>query len=403
MRGVLHPIPALARVAAIAAAALTITGSAAAAPTSELEPNDTIFQYTGPVAIDGAVGGMATANDLDVFLIRLRPQRQVKLTYENTNGCAGRSSLNYSLLTPTGTDLEAPNGSSDFYTSSTKAYTITTPGVFGGVSQEYYLRFWADASQAVGCQYRFTVSGAAGEATDAIDATPPLTYPMVETSEPNDLDAQATGPMAADTLYAGTIDTSNDLDLLYVPIKAGTAPTFELQSASGGVDGEIFVRGERYSKTSLSTDYQPLDTETLAVASADTTYLVSISGAVGAKWRLRVTPPLAIGTTPAPPPTVVPPVVTPPQFISRQISISRAGGRYRGRVTGAKSSCTSGVTVTLRRKGKKQSYGSATTRQDGSWTINRSAVRGKAYARVEYEERNGFACGADDSKTIKRK
>ncbi len=379
---------------------------AAAAPTPEAEPNDSIFQYSGPVGIDGARGTLGTANDLDVFLVRLRPQRQVKITYAIVNrpACTGYSAVNFSLRTPTDVGINAPYGSDDFYSSSVETFTITTPGVFGGPSQDFYLRFWASGTTAVGCQYQFTVAGAAGEATDAIDPTPPQTYPVIETPEPNDIDAQAIGPLAADTLYAGTIETDNDIDLLYVPIKAGTAPTFELQSTGGGVDASIAVRGSTSSREYLSTDDQSLDSETLAVSSTDTTYLVRLDGTTGAKWRLRVTPPLAVGFTPAPPPPPPTPVepVEPP-YVGRQVSLSRTSGRYRGRVTSKQSACNAGVRVTLRRRGKKQTYGTTTTRNDGSWTISRRTLPGKVYASVDYEERSGFACGSDTSRVLKRR
>jgi hypothetical protein len=387
------------------AGAAAVPCTAAAAPTLESEPNDTVFQRTGPISTEGAEGSIATANDLDTFLVRLRPQRQVKVTYSilNRPACTASSSLAYSLRTPSGSSIDAPSGS-DYLGSSQSSYSypITTPGVFGGPSQDYLLRFSASGTAAVGCRYRFTVTGSAGEATDAIDPSPLPTYPIVTVAEPNDLDAQATGPMQADTVYAGALETSNDADLLFVPIKGGTAPTFELTADGGDVYTRITERGGERSTVSLDVDRGNTDSATPAAASADLVYLVTITGDTGASWRLRVTPPLAVGVTAIAPPAAPQEQVFTP--IARQVSLSRTAGRYRGRITSSAATCNRNVKVTLRRTARPgRSYGSARTRSDGSWTIRRASIPGKVYAEVAAERIGAFDCAADTSRILRRR
>lgn len=380
-----------------------LSASAAdAAPTVESEPNDTVFQRTGPVGTDGAEGTIATANDLDIFLVRLRPQRQIKVTYAilNRPACTASYDLDYSLRTPSGESIGAPSGTDYLSTSqSSFTYSITTPGIFGGPSQDYLLRFRADGSAAVGCRYRVSITGSAGEATDAIDSTASPEFPLAVASEPNDVDAQATGPMQADTSYSGAIETSNDIDLLYVPIRGGTAPTFELTVDGGDVGGSISNRGTSSSIATLQADRGTSTTASPAATAEDRTLLVRLTGDTGATWRLRVTPPLAVGVTPLPPAPVV-------SFTSvgRQVSISRSGGRYRGRVTSSVARCNQNVLVTLRRTSRLgRSYGTARTRGDGSWTLRRGSIPGKVFAELSAERIETYDCSADTSRTLRRR
>lgn len=391
-----------------AAGALLVTTAtqAAAAPTTETEPNDSIFQSSSPIDAAGAAGVLGTASDRDVFLVRLRPQRQVKITYEALSFCGSVHNTNFSLLTPSGDSIGAPEHKDDFQISpvivdysAKKSFTVTTPGTFGASVRDYYLTFWASSDGAVGCKYTFSVTGPQGEATDAIDSSPRATYPLVPVPEPNDLDGQAVGPLAADTFYTGQIETTNDRDVMYVPVKAGASPTFELESAVTETEGVIAVRGQTHG-SSLEAPADRLHAVTMTPASKDVVYSVSLWGRTGALWRLRVSPPEALGTTVGPTDSGQTPGVL--RRIRRQVSIARASGRYRGRVTASESTCTAGARVTLHRQGKSKTYGAATTRGDGSWTVKRSRIRGKVYAKVGVETREQLSCRADRSRTLRR-
>jgi hypothetical protein len=95
---------------------------------------------------------------------------------------------------------------------------------------------------------------------------------------------------------------------------------------------------------------------------------------------------------------VPPPVVVPPTPVARTISISRVNGRYRGRISASDRACVRSVKVELRRKSTgAKSYGSATSRSDGSWTISRRKVKGKVYAAVAGAPLGGLLCSGASS------
>ena len=64
--------------------------------------------------------------------------------------------------------------------------------------QTLHLTFFADGEEAAGCSYRFTVTDSGGHATDAIDPTPVPDFPDVTVPEPDDIAAQAFGPLTGD-------------------------------------------------------------------------------------------------------------------------------------------------------------------------------------------------------------
>ncbi len=394
---------------ALADAAPTNAPSGRAAAVAENEPNDSIFQISGVVPVDGVRGALQTSSDVDTFALRLRPQRQVTLNYTLGSGCGDASGIRFSLRTPGGDSIGAPAYTSSFSglgsAGGVRSYSITTPGVFGGPSTDYWLRFFADGASAVGCTYQFSVTAAGGGTTDAIDPTPTTQLPLVVTAEPNDLDAQAIGPLSGDTQYQGGIETANDVDALWVPVKAGTAVTLTLSAANGEAVARLYDRTAGSSKgasSSFSAESGEAQSSTPSAATADVSYLVRITGDTGATWRLVATPASSIGVSPPPPPTPAP-TPAPLQAVSRSLSIARVGGRYRGRVFARQSECYSNVVVSIRRRGKSAIYATTTSRSDGSWTVARRALPGKVYAQVNAQTVSAFACGAASSGSLRRR
>ena len=138
-------------------------------------------------------------------------------------------------------------------------------------------------------------------------------------------------------------------------------------------------------------------------------HLVSrdLIGDTGALWRLRVTPPSSIGTTAAPATPAPTPAPTPTPTPSlpgaaTATTIKYRHHRYSGRVTSPQLRCYRGVSVQLRKRGKgTKSYGSTVTRQDGTWTIRRSRVKGRMYAYVDTHVAGGYRCGISTSRSIR--
>jgi hypothetical protein len=381
---------------------------AAAAPVPETEPNDTIFQTGPPITPDGVSGTLSTANDEDIFLVRLRPQRQVEVNYAVTNPgtCGDNGYVHYSFLYPNGSTTNASGdsyeGVGEVGDSGIDTYTITTPGVVGDPSQPFFLRFFTEGGYGAGCAYQFTITGLNGAPTDAIDGSPPPAYPQVATGEPNDTVAQGYGPIAADTVYTGSIQTANDVDFLTVPLRGNTNATMELAASGGEVeaDAEPSTTTNDYDDNQVYADDGQVVDKSFSTSTSDTTYAIKISGDQGTAWRFRITPPASVGITP-----VAPPVMTPAPIaltsVSPQVSISRKPGKYRGRVTGSQPACYANVQVLLYRKGHSKIYASTHSRSDGSWTITRKhKLSGGAYAYVAYHATGAFACNADSSHVV---
>lgn len=221
---------------------------AAGAPTAEVEPNDDTFQATGPVSQEGLTGALQVTDDADVFLLQLRPQRQVRITYENTNpgpSCSflgiGDSRWIYYRLTER--EGGNPIASGETQVGGLDSETITTPGVVGEPSRLYHLRVNGARGKAPGCAYRVSITDPFGGPTDALDPTPLPALPVVTPPEPNDTSAQAFGPLRPDTIYTGSFETNNDSDMLWVKLTPGTNASFELSATAGGADVSVREEG----------------------------------------------------------------------------------------------------------------------------------------------------------------
>lgn len=293
----------LGTVLAVVIALLTMP-TASAAPTMEVEPNDNIFQVSATANTEGLMGVLGADGDLDYFWLGLRPQRQIRMTAA-VAGCADPyNSLRIYVREPTDSTayslayLNPDNGSS----STT---TLTTPGVVGGPTQYFLVsvaEYWKD--EGLNCRYSLKVTNTAGGATDAIDPTPPAMAPVVNLTEPNDLESQANGPLTGDVDFAGAIETSNDADYVYFQVKANMAANVRLSVAAGQADADS-LNYNYLSDLSASAGYY--DLESTKVSSSDQTFKLKITGTVGTTYRIMVSPASSLGTTPVAPPPPPPP------------------------------------------------------------------------------------------------
>lgn len=285
---------------ACVAIALTLVANASAAPTQDVEPNDNIFQLAPPISPEGVAGTVNTVDDIDLYMVKLRPQRQVKLVFQLTNGNTCGRYLDFSLKTVEGSSIES-NDLSGSHPS--EVYTITTPGTVGGPSQEFFLRFndggYSDSFTP--CSYLFAVTDTAGGPTDAIDSMPTPPLPTVATSEPNDVESQAFGALAAGTNYTGKIETSNDVDWLFAWLQPGANATIELAASLGDAYVQVYTEFASSSTTSVSSNSGEVQTATFTVPYGTNKYLIKITGDLGTLWRLNVTPNDAVSGPPVAP------------------------------------------------------------------------------------------------------
>lgn len=364
--GSAHPRRRRARsLTAIAALALLCAAPGAlAAPDQEAEPNDNLLQINGPISPEGVTGTINTASDADLFIVRLRPQRQVRLRFEITNGNVCTNSVSYDLSHPNGAEIASSA------TNTTRDHIVTTPGVFGGPAQALYLSF-GPSQFSVNCSYRFTVTDPAGGPTDAIDNTPLPAATVAGTAEPNDLASQAVGPLAGEVFYEGAIETENDIDYLLSRLAPGANATVELTA----VGGRVFASIERPGGDGVedvSASANEVQTTTFTVT-GEPEHLIRLSGDLGARWRLRILPLAAIAPPPPPPRPIV--AAVRPQLASTSV-------RGRKLVTRVRVAAAGRLQLVLVGKGRR--IGLANVRVAGPRTLSISYRRPLRVPRGAY-------------------
>jgi hypothetical protein len=308
-------------------AALAVAAPAHAAPTPEVEPNDTVFQVTATANTEGLTGRLATSDDVDHFWIGLRPQRQVRIT-ATASGCSNSGA---DPVVEVGTMSDWDSLVELFPSNNSSSYAaVTTPGIYGEATRYFlvsaYTRPYWDS--AAGCTYTLKVTSATGGTTDAIDPTPPATFPVSSLPEPDDLSSQATGPLAGDIEYEGRITTSNDVDNVFFQHRAQAGVNMTV-TASGGT---VYVD---WGTDDMNVYSGTNATHSFPVSSSDVTRYVKITGSVGAAYRIRLSPASSLGTTVAPPPVAAP---APSKKVTKvtlraKNNVVRRGGIVRLRAT----------------------------------------------------------------------
>lgn len=369
-------------------AGLVLPGAARAATTVETEPNDNVFELNGPISTDGASGTLATATDVDEFLVQFQPARKVKLLFSLVNGGTPDCPLapeggfvRYLLRDPAEVDPfvsgELPVGK-EFVDVLDKE----TPGEEGDDVQSLHLTFTADGEEAAGCTYRFTVTDSGGHATDAIDPTPLAEYSDVTVPEPNDLPTQAFGPLAGDTQYFGTIDADGEIDRMRAWLFPGQPVTVELAAVGGDVAATIEDSVDNVLLPSLEAKPEMAVSAPIVGSAAEN--LIRVKGEPKARWRLRLSPAEAVlsgppgGSLPKGPRKQYKSGVT-----LRRVDSSKV--RYAGRISStAGAVCRSNRLVVLRHAGSGfKRFTIARTKADGSFILRRKTrTGGTVYAAV---------------------
>ncbi len=388
----------------LAACLVAIPGSAVAAPTPDAEPNENVFELTGPISADGAIGTLATETDVDKFLVQFQPDHRVKLLFSLLNAGTPECPLaplggfvRYLLRAP---EAVEPFVSGDLPVGSEFVDVLdkTTPGAQGDPPQPLHLTFFADGEEAAGCSYRFIVTDSGGHATDAIDPTPPADVPDVTVPEPNDLAAQAFGPLAGDTYYYGAIEAEGDVDRMRAWLFPGQEVTVELAAVAtaGCADCEAKVTIEDPRENVLLPDLEakPEQVVDAPVIGTPAENLIRVSGKPGTRWRLRLSP--ADAVLPAAPGGTPPRAPLKPY--KSGVTLRRGAGpavRYLGKVssTGG-AACRSNRLVVLRHAGSGFKRFSITrTRADGTFTVTRrTRTGGTVYVAVVEKITGGRLC-----------
>lgn len=373
------------------AAAVAVPAASLADPTIDTEPNDNVFEMNGPITADGVVGTLSSAQDVDEYLVQMRPVRSVMLVFSVINAgtpqCvlgppAGRVvyQLANAVAEPlVGGVIDVGGG------ETTQIKPFMTPGELDDPSQPLRLTFSAQGDPTAGCSYRFTVTDSGGYKTTAIDPTPLAPVPAVTVSEPDDLPAQALGPVVGDTYYFGTIDSPTDVDRLSAWLLQGQPVTLELSAIGADVQASVEDPLKNVLLAPLMVKPEQIRTGTIVATPAENE--IAIQGQMGAHWRLRLLPASSVlasapgGKVPGPP----------PKKFKTGATIHRSGTgalvRYTGKLTSPGLGCKSSRLVILRHAGSGvKRFSQTRSEPDGSFTLTRQTrTGGTVYAAVAEE------------------
>ena len=251
---------------------------------AETEPNDNILQANVITDSNPVTGMTNTPQDVDWYEFSLGSQQQVTLNLSvGSVNCGvffdfrdyrGQSIDNGILINE---ELSPSEGAREEYHYTTAYYS--------GI---YYL---AMGTGQPGCEYAVSMS------PNSAFAPLPAPLPMVEVPEPNDLQSQAYGPMKAGTLYAGTIDTENDVEWLYFYVRGHHRAQLQMTDArcsTGEVRANLTTEERDGAKEEI---YDPLEVsreghESLELDEhpAPLRYWVKVTGHVGCYWQLELSP-----------------------------------------------------------------------------------------------------------------
>lgn len=329
---------------------------------AEPEPDNWIWQATGPVTSPTITGSVASSNDVDWYMFYAASQTQLSLTVQ-TNSCGHY--LDVYLHAWDGSNLRSMEASS----SKPTTVTYTTPV---GVNQ-----YFVSVDGPCANSYRVDIAPAAGLVSGA-----PLPTATVPTGEPNESADQAQGPLGGDTIYTGVTETSNDEDWFFF----FASSAFSVTSTSGSdCNGDVTLYDSdrdylayrdlydnRYSRiTYTPTSWKPF-------------YLEVDSDCVGGAYRFSISPASAIQTGPAPAPTAPAPMTGLTYRKTRKTVVV-----YWSTISGA-----TGYQVRVR-KGSKWSGWKSTA---NTW---RSYKRKKLPRTMRVQARATNAVGAGAVQTIK--
>jgi hypothetical protein len=390
---------------------LVVPSGTYAAPTPDAEPNENVFELTGPISRDGAIGTISTVTDVDEFLVQFQPAHHVKLLFNLINAGTPQCPLapmggavHYLLRAP---EAVEPFVSGELSVGSEFVDVLdkVTPGEQGDEVQPLHLTFFGTGVESAGCTYRFTVTDSGGHATDAIDPTPLPDIPDVNVPEPNDLPEQAFGPLAGDTYYYGAIDAAGDVDRMRAWLFPGQEVTVELGAvapACGDCEAAVTIEDPLKNVLLPALTAKPEQVVHAPVVGTPAENLIRVSGKAGTRWRLRLSP--ADAVLPAAPGGTKPRGPLKPYRTG--VTLRRGIGpavRYLGKVSSSGgAACRSNRLVVLRHAGSGfRRFSITRTRADGTFTVTRrTRTAGSVYVAVVEKITGSRLCRFARSKRV---
>ena len=188
----------MSRCLAATAILLALLAFAPGAARADVEPNDGITQAEGPIKAGITYEGtLANKQDKDTYLFYVSGQQQLSIQVRETNPTEDQSDCLYVYFG------DSDNQSIDYksFESDAQFRYTTPPGI-----NRFYLSLESSYECGGGTAYSVLIEPS-GALVDG-----PKNLPLVPTSEPNEGEGQALGPLLADTAYTGEIQTENDED-----------------------------------------------------------------------------------------------------------------------------------------------------------------------------------------------
>jgi hypothetical protein len=179
-----------AQIALLCVAALTLAPFAPAA--AEPEPDNALWEATGPVQTDTITGTLSSAEDIDWYLLNVAANTQLTATLQ--------PSCKYQEAT-----LADADGQSIATLKGSETLPNSTTYVVGATNTQLLLRV-RGFSLCAGSTYTITLSPSSA----LLPGSPmPAATPL---GEPNESPQQAVGPLTGDVWYSGDLVAADDKD-----------------------------------------------------------------------------------------------------------------------------------------------------------------------------------------------
>lgn len=399
-------------VGALVALLASVAVPAVASAAGEYEPNDRFDQATGPM-VGGRDydAGMETANDVDFFYLNTSGQRQLDISVTGVSGCGLGHSSELQLLDEEGDWLAGAGIRTNTDGSSTSKILYSSPG-----RAQYVLRV-EDAD----CRYRLRVEPASaltqespgvrvrlGGRRSADDVQSVLLNGQVVATSPGDTAREVElGPLPPGSRIG--VDAANSSNAwawdFTVSVLEGRTRRVLLTETQEGGSGTL--RAGLVRHVVLDPAGNVLESCGEAVAPA-TCFPRDDDGDGSAQPQDCDDSAPAI--RPGAPEVLdndvdenCDGVVQRRVRAASSISLKRKRATYSGRVASGYAPCVGGRRVVLRRRGSgTRSFGSATTRANGTYTVRRARrLRGRVYAVVTGRSVGVDLCRLASSRTIR--
>jgi hypothetical protein len=303
MANVLSKATGTARVsmASVVMVILALLPVATANAAGEYEPNDDIVAATGPMVGERSYGGtLETEQDEDWFWMPIAGQQQITFHAQFLDDvCWLGGQAEASLIDQSGKEITELDAIARDEDNGVQSFHYTTPPV----AKAYYVRVAGASGDEELCRYNISVS----PVTSVV--APPALNPVVSLGEPDNFKGTAHGPLSGEVLYAGTMETTGDIDQLYLEARPRKKLTLEMAAYGCGFqDGIVGDINLAFSTASVFPDLYPEsdnghwdESEILDTEGGGRLY-IAIRGDANCDWQFWASPASALNTQPPAPP-----------------------------------------------------------------------------------------------------